>query len=141
MVKSLLVAFLIVVFFVDPVFSGEVIVALETESYLFSNPTEKIEREKGAFENTYFYDGNTITRTKVSNSNRGQTLSDDTKYFVDKKLINLSASGDAYTRAVGYPGTDAIEVLTFNSKYMQNVKLTGDYIIVTRYRIIKRFHK
>jgi len=140
-VKSILIAFLISVLFFGTALGGEVIVALETESYFFGNPIEKVEREEGAYENTYFYDGKTITRTMVSNSKRGKTLSDDTKYFVDTKVVNSSLSGDAYIRAVGYPGTDAIEVLTFNSKYMQNVKSTGDYIIITRYRIIKRFQK
>jgi hypothetical protein len=141
MIKSIPVAILIVVLLSPLAFCGEIIVAQETETYFFPNPDKKVEQDDGEFENTYDFTGNTITRIKVSNPKRGQPLSDDTKYVVDKKLISVSYSGDPYIRAVGYPGTDAIEILTFNSKYMQNIKSTGDYMIVTRYRIIERRQK
>jgi|MudIll2142460700_1097286.scaffolds.fasta_scaffold774419_1 hypothetical protein len=141
MVRSISIAVLILASFAEIAFCGEIIVAREVESYFFPSPKEKAESEEGAFENTYVYDGNVITRIKVENKKRGETLTDNTKYIIEKKLANFSFSGDPFIRAVGFPGHDAIEILTFNKNYMQNVKSTGDYLIVTRYRITKRYQQ
>jgi hypothetical protein len=39
------------------------------------------------------------------------------------------------TRAIGFPGADAIEILAIDKNYIQAVKSTSNYFSISRFRI------
>jgi hypothetical protein len=132
---------LMVIYMSGPVFCGETIYAKETNSFFYKNG--KIEQSEGQFENTYLFEGNKIIRTRVYNIKNKEIITDNTIYTIHKGLasdpnMNLS-SKKSIIRALGQPGTDAIEILVidFNGSQMNSIKSTADYFVISHYKIIK----
>ena len=122
------------------VMAGEVLVATEVESCFYADG--KMECSQGEFKNTYYRDGDKIVRTNVFNFKKKQSLTDDTTYKVIAELISdpRNNSGGLFPqviRAIGFPGTDAVEILAIDKTYIQAVKSTSNYFVISRFRIEK----
>ena len=120
--------------------AGETITAQEVEGYLYADGEMK--RSKGQFEFTYYIEGNTVTRTRVYDLNKKQVIPDDTVYKIQRQLDSdptkgLSLRGKPVIRAIGQPGTDAVEVLMIGEAFIQSVKSTSDYFVISRLKRIK----
>jgi len=120
-------------------FAGETIVGKEIEGYFYSDG--KMKRSDPIFEITYYIEGDKITRTRVYNIIKKEVIPDNTVYTIQKQLWsdptkNMSL-GDPCIRAVGQPGTDAIEILVIEDKYIQTVKSTSNYFVVSRLKRVK----
>ena len=123
--------------------AGETITAQEVEGYFYADGEMK--RSKGQFEITYYIEGDTITRTRVYDINKKEVVPDDTVYRIQRQLwsdpgnrLSLPAvSGNSVIRAVGHPGTDAIEILMIGDTFIQSVKSTSDYFVISRLKRIK----
>jgi hypothetical protein len=136
-------AFLIalVVFFVCRVaFAGETITAQEVEGYFYADGEMK--RSTGHVEITYYVEGDTVTRTRVYNLDKKQVIPDNTVYQIQHQLWSdpskgLSFSEKPIIRAIGQPGTDAVEILMIGETFIQSVKSTADYFVISRQKRIK----
>lgn len=122
------------------VFAGEVMVATETESCFYADG--KMECSIGEFINTYYLDGDKIIRTNVFNIKKKDSIADNTVYAVLDKLSSDPRNNDGkimpqIIRAIGFPGIDAVELLSIGKGHMQAVKSTSDYFVITRYKITK----
>ena len=120
--------------------AGEAITAQEVEGYFYADGEMK--RSKAQFEFTYYIEGNTITRTRVYDLNKKQVIPDDTVYQIQRQLVSdpskgLSLSGTPNIRAIGQPGTDAVEILMIGETFIQSVKSTADYFVISRQKRIK----
>ena len=116
---------------------GQTIVAREVEGYFYSGG--KMKKSSGQFENTYYYVGDTIKRIKVHDFKNNKTEIDDTIYHVQRQLLsdpgnNMSLLSEPILRAIGQPGMDAVEILVVGDKYIQSVKSTSDYFVITRFK-------
>ena len=120
--------------------AGETITAQEVEGYFYADGEMK--RSKGQFEITYYIEGNTVTRTRVYDLNKKQVIPDDTVYQIQRQLVSdpskrLSLNGNPIIRALGQPGTDAVEILMIGETFIQSVKSTSDYLVISRQKRIK----
>ncbi|HJY80411.1 MAG TPA: hypothetical protein VKK81_04940 [Candidatus Binatia bacterium] len=120
--------------------AGETITAQEVEGYFYADGEMK--RSKGQFEITYYLEGNTITRTRVYDFKKKEVIPDATAYQIQRQLISdpskgLSFSGKPIIRAIGQPGSDAVEILMIGDAFIQSVKSTADYFVISRYKRIK----
>lgn len=120
--------------------AGETITAQEVESYFYADGEMK--RSSGQFEVTYYIEGNTITRTRVYDLKTKEVISDDTAYQIQRQLKSdpskgLSLGGKLIIRAMGQPGSDAVEILMIGDAFIQSVKSTADYFVISRYKRIK----
>lgn len=120
--------------------AGETITAQEVEGYFYADGEMK--RSKGQFEITYYLEGNTITRTRVYDLNKKQVIPDDTVYQIQRQLLSdpskgLSLGGKSVIRAIGHPGLDAVEILMIAETFIQSVKSTSDYFVISRQKRIK----
>jgi len=116
-------------------------VATELQSCFYADG--KMECSEGQFKSTYFLDGDTITRTNVFNTKKKESIADDTNYKVVAQLDsdprnNPKGPFPQVVRAVGFPGTDAVEILTIDSTNIQSVKSTSNYFVITRFKIEKQ---
>ena len=120
--------------------AGETITAQEVEGYFYADGEMK--RSKAQFEFTYYIEGNTVTRTRVYDLNKKQVIPDDTVYQIQRQLVSdpskgLSLSGIPIIRAIGQPGNDAVEILMIGETFIQSVKSTADYFVISRQKRIK----
>jgi hypothetical protein len=122
-------------------FCGEAIYAKETNSFFYKNGN--IIKSEGQFENSYLLKSNKIIRTRVYNIKSQEIIADNTIYTIHKGLasdpnVNL-ASKNPIIRALGQPGSDAIEILVIdiNGSQMQSIKSTADYFVISHYNIIQ----
>ena len=124
-------------------FGEETIYAQELEYYFYADGTMK--HSSGQFEITYYIDGDTITRTRVYDTNKKEVIPDDTVYRIQRQLSSDPTNGTngavllgkAVIRAVGQPGSDAIEILVIGETFIQSVKSTSDYFVISRLKRIK----
>jgi hypothetical protein len=122
------------------VWAGETITAKEVEGYFYADGEMK--HSKGQFENTYYLEGDTITRTMVYDLNRKVIIPDNTVYQIQRQLSSdpsngLPSLGSPVIRAIGQPGADAVEILMIGETYIQTVKSTSDYFVIGRLKRIK----
>jgi hypothetical protein len=134
------------IFFIVMVFSesglcGETIYAKELENYMYIDG--KMKHSKGQFEITYLYEGDKIIRTRVYDLNKNEVIPDNTVYQTQRQLwsdpeTNLPLKKQVI-RGVGQPGKDAIEILSIeiDGDFIQSVKSTSNYFIISRYKRIK----
>jgi hypothetical protein len=120
--------------------AGETITALEVEGYFYADGV--MERSKGQVEITYYLEGNTITRTRVYDLKKKEVIPDNTACQIQRQLLSdpskgLSFSGKTNIRAIGQPGYDAVEILTIDDAFIQSVKSTADYFVISRLKRIK----
>jgi len=119
--------------------AGETITAQEVEGYFYSDGEMK--RSKGQFEMTYYIEGNTITRTRVYDLKTKEVIPDDTAYQIQRQLKSDPSKGllrgKPIIRAIGQPGSDAVEVLMIGDAFIQSVKSTADYFVISRQKRIK----
>lgn len=138
MFKKLILISFLALYFPGQVFGGEVITAIEVESCFYADG--KMECSKGQFKNTYYRDGDKIIRTNVFNRKNKESLSDNTVYSVIGDLVSDPRHNDGklmpqVVRAIGFPGADAVELVTIGKDFIQAVKSTSDYFVITRYNI------
>jgi len=125
-------------------YGGETITAQEVESYFYNDGEMK--HSKGQFEITYYIEGDTVTRTRVYDFRKKEVIPDDTVYRIQRQLwsdptkrksLSFALSGNSVIRAVGQPGTDAVEILVIGETFIQSVKSTSDYFVISRLKRIK----
>ena len=121
-------------------FSGETITAQEVEGYFYADGEMK--RSGPQFENTYYVEEDTVTRTRAYDINKKEVIPDNTVYQIQRQLVSdptkrLSLSGKPIIRAIGQPGTDAVEILMIGETFIQSVKSTSDYFVISRLKRIK----
>jgi hypothetical protein len=132
---------ILIILLSGPAFCGQTIYAKETKGVFYQNG--KIKQTEGQFENTYLLEDNKIIRTLVFNKNTKETISDNTIYTIHRGLSSdptKNMPGHKYIiRALGQPGTDAIEILVinFDKNQMESIKSTSDYFVISHYQIIK----
>ncbi|MDZ4209981.1 MAG: hypothetical protein U1C56_02270 [Candidatus Curtissbacteria bacterium] len=136
---------LILVFLLVPcrfAICGETIHTKEVESFFYADG--KMERSEGNFEITYYLEGDSITRTRVFNLSKKEVIPDDTVYYRQSKLnsdpkspLHLSTFDNAVIRAIGQPGTDAVEILSITDDFVLSCKSTNDYFVISRAKRIK----
>jgi len=102
-----------------------------------------MEHSKGKFKNTYYYDGDKIIRTNVFDREKKNSISDNTVYQVIGALVSDPRHNEGkmlpqVVRAIGFPGSDAVEILSIGTDYLQAVKSTSDYFVITRYKIKRK---
>ena len=110
------------------------------EGYFYADG--EIKRTKGQFEITYYVEGDTVTRTRVYDLDKKQVIPDDTVYQIQRQLVSdpskgLSLSGKPIIRAIGQPGSDGVEILVIGETFIQSVKSTADYFVISRQKRIK----
>jgi hypothetical protein len=138
---KIIFSLLIAIFLSGPAFCGETIYAKEINSLFYQDG--KIKQSEGQFENTYLFEGNKIIRTRVKELKNNKIIPDNTIYTIHRGLMsdpNMNMAGKSpIIRALGQPGTDAIEILVidFNRSKMNSIKSTADYFIISHYNIIK----
>ena len=120
--------------------AGETITAKEVEGFFYADGEMK--RSKGQFENTYYLEGDTITRTRVYDLNRKEVIPDNTVYQIQRELSSDPSSGlprlrPPLMRAIGQPGADSVEILMIGETFIQSVKSTSDYFVISRLKRIK----
>ena len=121
-------------------FAGNLITATEVQNCFYADG--KMECKKGEFRNTYSQNGDKILRTSVFNLKKKKTIPDDTEYTIMTNLASDPKNNDGalfpkVIRAIGSPGTDAVEILVIEDKYIQSVKSTSNYMVISRFRIDK----
>jgi hypothetical protein len=122
-------------------FAGETITGQEVEGYFYADGEMK--PSMGQFEITYYIEGNTVTRTRVYDTNKKEVIPDDTVYQIQRQLLSDPSKGLSHggkqpiIRAIGQPGTDAVEVLMIGETFIQSVKSTSDYFVISRLKRIK----
>ena len=123
-------------------FAGETITAQEVEGYFYADGEMK--PSKGQFEITYYIEGNTVTRTRLYDLNKKEVLPDDTVYQIQRQLWSDPSKGfvlgvgeQPNIRAIGQPGLDAVEILMIGDTFIQSVKSTSDYFVISRLKRIK----
>jgi len=124
----------------SPVIAGETITAKEVDGYFYSDGVMK--RSKGQFEITYYMEGNIITRTRVYDLNKKQVIPDNVIYHIHRQLSSdptkgMSLIGGPIIRAIGQPGADSVEILSIGDTFIQSVRSTGDYFVISRLKRIK----
>lgn len=134
--KKIILFFLLLTLFIpEIVLCSETITAKETDSYFYADG--KMKHSKGQFEITYYIEGDKITRTRVYDVKKKEVIPDDTVYIIQRQLMSdpqnsMPKLNEPTIRAIGQPGLDAIEVLVIGEKYIQSVKSTGDYFVISR---------
>ena len=122
------------------VVAGEVLVATEVQSCFYADG--KMDCSPGEFKNTYYRDGDKIVRTNVFNFKKKQSITDDTAYKVIADLSSDPRNNSGgllpqVTRAIGFPGADAVEILSIDKTHIQAVKSTSNYFVISRFKIGK----
>jgi hypothetical protein len=119
--------------------AGEIITALEIQSCFYKDG--KMDCSKGEFKITYYRDGDKIVRTNVFNFKKKESISDNTVYRVIGDLFSDPRNNPGHlpqvTRALGFPGMDAMEILAIEKGYMQAVKSTSNYFVISRFKIVR----
>ena len=106
-------------FFPQNILAGEVITTTEVQNCFYADG--KMNCLGGEFKNTYYRDGDKIVRTNVFNFKKKESISDDTVYQVIKELASDPRNNPGtllpqVTRAIGFPGADAVEILAIDKK-------------------------
>ena len=120
--------------------AGETITAQEVDGYFYKDG--KMKQSKPQFEVTYYIEGDTVTRTRVYDLNKKQVIPDDTVYQIQRQLwsdptMGSLVIGEPIIRAIGQPGTNAVEILVIGETFIQSVKSTQDYFVISRLKRIK----
>lgn len=123
--------------------SGQTIVGVEVQGYFYADGVMK--ESEPQFEITYVREGNVITRSLVYDRLQKKAIPDDTKYLVQTQLATHPVGpGEKpqygampVIRAIGQPGTDAIEVLVVTKDFIQSCKSTADYFVISRLKRLK----
>ena len=120
--------------------AGEMFTFQEQESYFYADG--KMERSEGRYEYVYFMEGDTITRIQVLDLKKNETQYDNTKFYIERQLRSdptkgLAIQSKGVVRAIGRPGIDGVEILSITEQFMQSVKSTSNYFVITRLKRIK----
>jgi hypothetical protein len=120
--------------------AGETISTTELESYFYKDGEMK--RSNGQFETTYYMEGNTVTRTRVYDFKYKKVIPDDTVNQIQRQLWSDPSIGGSefyvqVIRAIGQPGTNAVEILMIGETFIQSVKSTSDYFVISRQKRVK----
>lgn len=132
----ILLSSIFLLFFPVTSHSFQILKAREIESYFYHDG--KMKKSDGEFEITYKLIRDKVIRTKVYNFVKHQNIPDDTVYTIQRELSsdpsqNIRPHSKSVIRAVGQPGTDAIEILVIFDNYIQTVKSTSDYFVISRF--------
>jgi len=135
-----IVTFLVTLLFCNLASAEETIIAKEINGYMISDG--KFKNTEPQFTVTYVINGDIVTRTRVYDFKNKKTMPDNTIYKIQRQLLSdptkgTSISGKVVTRAIGQPGSNAIEILTIGNNYVDSLKSTADYFIFSRHQRIK----
>ncbi|MBT73998.1 MAG: hypothetical protein CMQ15_18510 [Gammaproteobacteria bacterium] len=137
--RQLLLIFLVSLFNCQVALGGETITAHEIVGYFYSDGEMKA--SKGQFEITYYIEGDTVTRTRVYDFKSKKVIPDNTIYFIQRQLMSDPSQKlplrKQVIRAIGQPGLDAVEILVIAETYIQSVKSTSNYFVISRLKRIK----
>jgi hypothetical protein len=124
------------------------IVAREVSGWFYSDGT--MERSEPTFEYVIEIAGDKLVRRSVRNIQNGKTEVDDTEYEIVtnvsshdpaalrfKRLSEAERPQSPVLRAVGMPGSDAIEILFVGPDWLQSVKTVKDYMVIQRFTRIQ----
>lgn len=127
---------------------AQTIVGIETESYFYADGEMK--KSPGQFEITYQGEGDVVTRVRVYDRKRKEVIPDDTVYRIQRTLDSdpqhlppLSKAParrqlfPSVVRAIGQPGSDAVELLVIGQDFIQSCKSTSDYFVISRFKRVK----
>jgi hypothetical protein len=119
--------------------AGETISFREQESYFYADG--KMERSEGRFESVYYMEGDTITRIQVLDLKNNEMEYDDTKFYIERQLRSdptkgLAIQSKGVVRAIWRPGIDGVEILSITGQFMQSVKSTSNYFVISRLKRI-----
>jgi hypothetical protein len=120
--------------------AGEMVTFRELESYFYVDG--KMERSEGRYEYVYFMEGDTITRIQVLDLKKNETQYDNTKFYIERQLRSdptkgLAIQSKGVVRAIGRPGIDGVEILSITEQFMQSVKSTSNYFVISRSMRVK----
>ena len=133
MIKSFLIS--VSLFASGIAWAGETITAKEVGGYFYADGN--MERTDKRFEVTYYLEGDTVTRTRVYDSMMKEIRPDNTVYQIQRQLSSDPTRGGEVIRAIGQPGSDAVEILMIGDTFIQSVKSTSDYFAIMRLERIK----
>jgi len=121
------------------------IVAREVSGWFYSDG--KMERSEPTFEYVIEIAGDKLIRRSVRNIETGKTEVDDTEYEIVtslsshdptalrfKKLADADRPLGPVLRAIGNPGSDAVEILFVGPDWLQSVKTVKDYMVIQRFK-------
>ena len=120
--------------------ASNTIVAEEIESYLLSPGESK--RFEGQYQVTYFVDGDTVVRERITDYQTKEVKADGTVYQIQRQLISDPTNPRPWTaetviRAIGQPGNDEVETLSISKDSVITARSNRDYILVSRSRRLK----
>jgi hypothetical protein len=120
--------------------AGEIVTFQELESYFYVDG--KLERSEGRFESSYYIEGNTITRIRVTDLKNNEIQFDKTTFSIDRNLRSdptkgLGLQGKGVVRATGRCGIDGVEMLSITEQFLVSVRSTSDFFEISRSKRIK----
>ena len=132
---------------VPPALKAATIVAREVDGWFYSDGVMK--QSLPTFELVYEVTDSSLVRRTIRNLITGEVLTDNTTYvllrnvpsfqqnrvaLLFKKLTDQERAAGPVIRAIGQPGSEAVEVLYVGHDWMQSVKTLRDYMVISRYR-------
>ncbi len=130
-----------------PALLATTIVARQTSGWFMADGEMKADAPGSGFEQTFQVTDSSLIRRSVKNLTSGQVLVDETEYFFIQDLVFADQARVSLTfqrltpekrrlipavRAIGRPGTDAIEMLQIGPDWIQSVKTVADYMVIQR---------
>jgi len=123
------------------------VIAVEEESIFYGAADGPHIKEKGLYKYYYEIDEkkNIVKRVKIvalGNSapflqKKGDIIPDDTRYQIILPQQKSIFTGKKTIHAIGQSGGRATELLTITDNYVMSSKSTGDYMVVSRSKIIE----
>lgn len=120
------------------------IIAHEVPGWFYADG--KMDASKPTFEYVFELQDSVLVRRSVRNTQTGKTSVDDTPYHLMTNLTSFDREALQYrklspstrrrapvVRAIGRPGTDAIEILFVGPDWVQSVKTVRDYMVIQRF--------
>ncbi len=131
---------------VPRVLLARTIVARETDSWSYIEG--KMQHGSPTFGLTYSLTDSSLIRRTVKNLQTGEVLTDDSEYIFVRNLISYRQALGSLCfrrltpserglipaiRALGQPGSDAVETLWIGPDWMQSVRTVSGYMVISRY--------
>jgi predicted transcriptional regulator len=128
--------FFISIFFLSTIgYCSEIIKTREIEGYFYHDG--KMIKSDGEFEHTYKLEDDHIIRINIYNFKKNENIPDNTIYKILRQLYSDPLQGsnsnkDTVIRAIGQPGSDAVEIIAIYDNIVQSVKSTANYFVISR---------
>ena len=123
------------------------VIAVEEETIFYGATDGPHVKEKGLYKYYFQIDEkkNTVKRVKIvalgNNApillKKGDIIPDDTIYQIILPQQKSILTGKKTIHAIGQPGVRSTELLTITDSYVMFSKSTGDYMVISRSKIIE----